>query len=95
MVDRESIIRRLAASDGKTALTMPEWCALNFVQKLSPERAFLRLEARRLGITAQELIDAADRTTVFVDADIAAPNHIAVEAYIYEIQDAPAQGMMP
>ncbi len=80
---------KIVAGNGTTALTLNEWLAFSTIPET--RESFIQKEAQSNGTTPIELLAAAARTTVFVEALVWDHGKmVTVKAYTYEIQDEAA-----
>lgn len=96
MIDTSTAVGKILAGKGHAALTFREWLAFSR-DELGHATGDLTVEneAAALGMSLAELIAVADRTTVYVETEMLGSDDFQVLGYVYEIQDAPAQGMTP
>lgn len=93
MSDRQEALDKIIAGKGTALLNLSQWLDLNDHGDARLREIFVETEAKRMDMTSAELLAAADRTTVAVEAKIirpTRPHEFYIKAYAYEIQDAPA-----
>lgn len=89
MSDRASIYDRIVAGDGKVALSFDEW--LRFTHAVEDDGVHdfvVEYHAKKLGMKPAELLAAADRTSVYLEAKVHRQQGFEITGYIFEIKDA-------
>lgn len=96
LIDTNTAIGKIVAGGGTATLTFREWLAFSR-DELGHVAGDLMVEneAAALGKSLAELIAVADHTTVYVETEMLGSDDFQVTGYVYEIQDAPQQGMTP
>lgn len=96
LIDSSTAIDKIVAGGGTAKLTFREWLAFNR-DELGPVGGDLVVEneARAMGMTLTQLLAAAERATIYVEAVVWGPDAVEVKSYAYEIADAPQQEMTP
>lgn len=93
MIDCDTAFEKIVAGEGTAALSFREWLAFNREELgLIGGDLIVEDEARAMGMTLAQLVAAADRATIYVEATVCGPDAVEVKSYIYEIRDALERG---